>query len=343
MKKCENEILIFLAKTWDLKANKIIELLEGSAKCFIIDDKTDRYFFKVYQEKFNPQTVANEISVCNYLTDKGFFVSTFIPTNQGTYIEKMNGKLCTLQKYIDGITFPKFEVPKVLLFDSARFLANINIALEGLPIQLPLGFDQQWLSEWSKEATINKYHNLLAQLNAGDENYNKIAVDFKNKCEIISAFNPDVFPFSSLTVENTHGDYNVLQLIFSEDKVKAVIDFSSCARLPICWELIRSYSLSSAECRNGRIDIDNFIDYTKEYMKIKKLKKVDLELMPYFYLFSLLRSSFGYKGYIEKKKNRLLVDEKDIGTLDFAFWRTNMAKWLFDNADCLSSKLKTCW
>lgn len=343
MKKYENEILIFLTSTWGIEANKVIELSEGSAKCFVIYDKIDRYFFKVYQEKFNPQTVADEISVCSYLTNKGFFVSTFIPTNQGTYIEKMNGKLCTLQKYIDGITFSKFEVPKVLLFDSARVLANINIALEELPIQLPLGFDQKWITEWSKELAINKYHNLLAQLKNDDENYNKIAMDFKSKCEIISAFYPALFPFSSLTVENTHGDYNVLQLIFSEDRVKAVIDFSSCARLPICWELIRSYSLSSGECRNGRIDIDNFMDYIKEYMKIKTLKKEDLELMPYFYLFSLLRSSFGYKGYIEKKKNRLLVDERDTSTLEFAFWRTNMAKWLFDNGDSLSSKLKKCW
>ena len=342
MKKVDGEISVLL-KLWGINTKKIIALTEGSAKCFIIEDGSDRYFFKIYQEKFNPQTVANEISVCNYLTKKGFFVSTFIPTNQGTYIEKMNGKLCTVQKYIDGTTFQKFEVPKVLLFDSARVLANINIALEELPVQLPLGFDQQWLSEWSKEPAINKYHNLLAQLNAGDENYNKIAMDFKNKCEIISAFNPAAFPFSSLTVENTHGDYNVLQLIFSEDRVKAVIDFSSCARLPICWELIRSYSLSSAECRNGRIDIDNFVGYVREYMKIKKLKKEDLELMPYFYLFSLIRSSFGYKGYIEKKRNGLLVDQKDTKTLEFAFWRTAMAKWLFEHEDVLYSELKKCW
>ena len=72
----------------------------------------------------------------------------------------------------------------------------------------------------------------------------------------------------------------------------------------------------------------------------KKLNKLDLELMPYFYLFTLLRSSFGYKGYIEKKNKGLLVDLIDIKTLEFAFWRTNMCKWMFDNANYISSKLK---
>ncbi|MBO4405631.1 MAG: hypothetical protein J5821_02770, partial [Alphaproteobacteria bacterium] len=243
------------------------------------------------------------------------------------------GKLCTLQKYIDGITYHKFELPNDLLYDSARVLANINIAMEELPIQLPLGFDNNWFFEWSADLEIEKYNKLLTRLNRDDEFFNKIAKDFEIKCKLLSLFDSTAFPFASLTSENTHGDYNVLQLIFSRNGVKAVIDFSSCAKIPICWELIRSYSLSSEECRYGIIDIKKFFDYIKEYLIIRKINKLDLELMPYFYLFTLLRSSFGYKGYIEKKSKGLLADPMDKKTLEFAFWRTEMCKWLLENAN----------
>ena len=334
------EMLMFLNETWNISVKKITGLTEGSARCFIIESKTGKHFFKVYQEKFDHNTLSNEITVCDFLTKKGFCVSTFLLSKKCRYVEEFKGRLCTLQNFIDGITYNKFEVPKNLLYDSARVLANINIALEELPIQLPLGFEHNWFFEWSGDLEIENYNKLLTRLNCDDENYNRIAKDFEIKCKLLSLFDSAVFTFTSLTFENTHGDYNVLQLIFSRDRVKAVIDFSSCTKIPVCWELIRSYSLSSVECKYGIIDIHSFTDYIIEYLKTKKLNKLDLELMPYFYLFTLLRSSFGYKGYIEKKNNGLLADSLDIKTLEFAFWRTEMCKWLFDNADYISSEIK---
>ena len=334
------ETLTFLTETWDIIVNRIAELPEGSAKCFIIESESDKYFFKVYQNKFDYKTLSNETTVCDFLTKKGFCVSSFLLSKKRRYIEEYKGKFCTLQYFIDGITYPKFEVPQGLLYDSARVLANINIALEELPIQLPLGFDHKWFLEWSVDREIEKYNQLLARLNCEDEYYDRMAKGFETKCKLLSSFNANGFPFASLTPENSHGDYNVLQLIFSGDRVKAVVDFSSCSRIPICWEIIRSYSLSSMECKYGIIDTNSFMGYINEYQKIKALNKTDLELMPYFYLFTLLRSSFGYKGYIEKKSHRLSVDSTDMKALEFAFWRTDMCKWLFDNADSISSKIK---
>lgn len=343
MEKLYDDIISeFLIEIWNINAKRIIELAEGSAKCFMIDDGEKRYFFKIYQNKFLLEHVEKEIFVCNFLRENGFCVSEFIPTNRGTYIEYINDRLSTLQEYIEGITYHKFEMPKRLLFESIKVLADINIALEELPISLPLRFGSRWIEEWPAESIVDRHYGLLAQLLTDDKYYDKIARDFENKSRMIEKFDLKKFPFSELTFENTHGDYNVMQLILERKKVKAIIDFSSCSKLPICWEIIRSYSLSSMECRESRIDIDNFVDYVKVYNQIRKLKKEDLELMPFFYLFSLLRSTFGYKGYIKKKMNGNLVDEKDKNALEFAFWRTNMAKWLFENSERLSSQLGKC-
>lgn len=331
----------FIKDTWNVEPKGIVEISEGSAKCFVIEAENDKFFFKIYQEKFDRSTLENEILVCGYLIQKGFTVSCFIESINNKYIETFCDSLCTLQKYIEGDTVRKFEVSKARLMDSIRVLANLNTALEDLPVQLPIGFDQEWFLEWSADSVIKRYRNLLQKLDVNDEYYPRITEDFESKCGMIERFDPNSFDFSSLTVENTHGDYNVLQLIFERDKVKAVIDFASCARLPVSWEIIRSYTLSSPECRHGNMDVDGFVSYVREYMKVKKLCRSDLELMPYFYLYSLLRSTFGYKSYIEKRKNNIAVNEKDWNALEFAFWRTSMCKWLFDNADELSFKLKS--
>ena len=331
----------FIKDTWNIDSKAITEINAGSAKCFVIEAEKEKFFLKIYQEKFDICTLNNEISVCSFLSQKGFPVSCFLKSENQTYVEKVKDSLCTLQKFVEGPTFGKYEVPKAHLFDSVRVLAKINIALEELPIQLPLGFDQEWFSEWSADSAIEKYSNLLDQLDVNDINYNRIAEDFNTKREIIERFDPNLYDFSYLTVENTHGDYNVLQLIYDESGVKAVIDFASCSKLPVCWEIIRSYTLSSHECRQGVIDIDNFISYVQEYMKIKKLPGSDLEMMPYFYLFTLVRSTFGYKSYINKRSDNIAANEKDWNALEFAFWRTSMCKWLVDNADELSFKLKS--
>lgn len=330
----------FIKDTWNIDPKGITEINEGSAKCFVIEAEKEKYFFKIYQGKFDRCTLENEIFVCSYLSKKGFAVSCFLESTNNSYIETFCDSLCTLQKYIVGTTVRKFEVSNEQLLDSVRVLAKLNVALSDLPIKLPIGFDQEWFTEWSAESVKKKYRDLLKKLDVTDEYYNRISEDFKIKHEMIEGFNPNLFDFSSLTVENSHGDYNVLQIIFEQDEVKAVIDFASCSKLPVCWEIIRSYTLSSQECRQGNIDIDNFISYVWEYVKIKKLSRSDLELMPYFYLFSLLRSTFGYRSYIEKKNKGISVNEKDMNALDFAFWRTSMCKWLFDHGDELSIKLR---
>ena len=71
----------------NINAKRIIELAEGSAKCFMIDDGEKQYFFKIYQNKFLLEHVEKEIFVCNFLRENGFCVSEFIPTNRESRID----------------------------------------------------------------------------------------------------------------------------------------------------------------------------------------------------------------------------------------------------------------
>ena len=55
--------------------------------------------------------------------------------------------------------------------------------------------------------------------------------------------------------------------------------------------------------------------------------------MPYLYLFQLARSKYGYRQYLGG------TAEERGSLLQFAFWRTNMCRWLEAHAEGLSRDL----
>jgi len=68
-------------------------------------------------------------------------------------------------------------------------------------------------------------------------------------------------------------------------------------------------------------------------MKLIKLSKTDLSMMPYVYLVQLLKSTYGYLEYaLSRSENREEL-------IEFAFWRTKMCKWLAANSMELSREL----
>ena len=73
------------------------------------------------------------------------------------------------------------------------------------------------------------------------------------------------------------------------------------------------------------------LDYIKEFNKYVKLNEYDLKYMSYIYLIQLLSSTYGYKEYINNNEN--------IELLEFAYFRTNICKYLFNNAENISNIL----
>ena len=115
--------------------------------------------------------------------------------------------------------------------------------------------------------------------------------------------------------------------------MKAVIDFSSAAKLPAIWEIMRSYVQAGACQRGEAFDTADFARYVKEYMKYSPLTNRDLEAMPYVYLFQLSRSAYGYEEYlIDRTENRDAL-------LAFAFWRTDICREIYKKADAISEAL----
>ena len=136
---------------------------------------------------------------------------------------------------------------------------------------------------------------------------------------------------SKLTVMNIHADYSVLQFIYKDGKINAIIDFVSACKMLVVWEIIRFYSYIDSKTKEGKIDIDNLVEYTRTFTKYVKLNKYDFKFMSYLYLVQLLGSTFGYKQYI--------ADNSKTSLLDFAFFRTSLCKYLFENEEKITNVL----
>ena len=135
----------------------------------------------------------------------------------------------------------------------------------------------------------------------------------------------------NVSIKKTHGDYTIRQFIYEGNEIKAIIDFVNAAELPIIWEIIRSYSYIDKECIDGNFNIDNLVEYTKEYMKYSSLNKYDLKYMPYIYLAQMLNSTFGYAQYL---------DNGNLDLLEFGMERTNICRYLMMNYKQISEKLQ---
>ena len=322
----------FLLHEYDLHLIESRHLPFGSANCYKVICREGTYFLKEYQKEYTIKDVKRETELTKYLFSKGFPVAKFISTISGNGCTLYEGHVISMQEYLEGISYLN-DLPHELLKDSAKYLGILHFMLKDYPMESKL--DEKWADSISAEAVNKKYDRLLDALEKYkcDPNYSRIKEDFLFKKELFTHIEDMKGYFKGITYTPSHGDYTSCQLICDEDHVKAVIDFTSAAKLPAVWEIMRSY-IQAGACRGGKaFDIGDFALYVKEYMKYAPLTKKDLEAMPYVYLFQLSRSAYGYEEYlIDKTENRDSL-------LDFAFWRTDICREIYRKADDISCAL----
>ena len=325
------EIKKILKQKYNLNIKSIQKINRGSANIFKIETKDEKYILKEFQSKYNQKEIEKEVHVINHLKIKNLQVPEHLKNVDGTYMFVHQGNTCIIEKYIEGNTIEKNTGNIKKLKESAKYLALIIKGLEDYP------YDDLWncnLDKYSDKETfsqsIQKYNQLI-ELSKGDKYEDIITKDLTDKIEMIKTIlTKDLTQIKNVTVKATHGDYNVLQFIYEKEHIKAVIDFASAAKLPVVWEIIRSYSYLDKEAKNGKINIANLVSYTKEYLKYEFLNEYDLKYMPYICLPQLLNSTYGYKQYLQNQNEELLK---------FGIERTNYCRTLFKDSDEISQKL----
>lgn len=326
----ENTIISIVKEKYGIDIKNIKKLNRGSANLYLLNN--DKYILKEFQSKYTQEEINKEIAIINHLRKDNLLVPKYLVTLNGEYSFICKEKTIILQEFIDGYTMESNTGDYNQMLESARELGKIVKSLETLEIKLPVNDASSWYGIDELNESIKKHKELLEKTSGN--NSKQIRKDLEEKIcmlEYIKA-NYNFKELKNLTLMNTHGDYSVLQFIYKENKIKAVIDFVSACKMPIVWEIIRSYSYIDKSVKNGKININNLVDYVKEFLKYSKLNKYDIKYMGHLYLVQLLSSTFGYKQYID--------DNSKENLLEFAFFRTNLCRYLFNNLELIKNKLE---
>jgi len=331
----ESIISDLLSTHYGISLVSVNKLKLGTANCFQVYDGNRYYFLKEFQSDISEDEVVREAKLLDYLSAAEFPVTRFYKTVHNEFVIKYQNHILCLEEYIEGHTYGYNDLPLDLLPNVGRMLGKLHQVLKDYP--LPISMSDQWLGSISADRVIAKYDELIqiAENKADADKLPQLMDDLLYKKQLAVRCEEYKKYYDGITYCSTHGDYQGCQLIWEQKEIKAVIDFSAAACLPVTWEIMRSFVQSSNVCRTtATIDVAALCDYVREYMKFSLLTKNDMIAMPYVYLFQLAQSSYGYPQYL------LNTDSEDReGLLRFAFWRTQMCREVEKKAEEISEAL----
>lgn len=323
-----------LKEKYNILPEEIIEINRGTANIFKIKTYKGNFILKEFNEKRTIESVEKEINIINFLKERDINVPKYIKTiNDNFYIEN-EGRIIILQEFIDGYTMGNNTVKDYeKIIESAILLGKITRELKNYPELSEENIIEKQFSRKNLQNKIIKMKELKGELNSDNIYIEKIKQDLDFKIKVSEELEAK-FEFSiirKMSIINGHGDYSIQQLIYNDKNETTVIDFETAKKLPIVWEVMRSYSYIDRYAKDGKLNIKTLIDYFKEFSKFIDLNEYDLKYAPHIYLIQLIGSTFGYKEYNNDYSQKEL--------LDFAFFRTNLCKYLYKNLDKISLTL----
>lgn len=323
-----------LKEKYGMLPDEVAEVNRGTANIFKIKTEKGNFILKEFNEKRTVESVEKETNIINFLKERNINVPKYIKTvNDKFYIEN-EGRIIILQEFVDGYTMENNTVDDYKrIIESATLLGKVSKELREYPELSEENIIEKQFSKVNLQNKIVKMKKLKEELKDDNIYKNKIEqdLDFKIKVseELESKF--DFSIIRKMTIINGHGDYSIQQLIYNDKKETTVIDFETAKKLPIVWEVMRSYSYIDKEAKDGNLNIKTLVEYFKEFSKFIKLNEYDLKYAAHIYLIQLICSPFGYKEYNN--------DYSQTGLLNFAFFRTNLCQYLYKNLEEISLAL----
>ena len=313
-------------ENYNIEVSDVNHINRGSANIYNLDNK---YILKEFSSDREVSSIEKEYNIIKHLDKKGLRVPAYMETKEGKCYIVYEERIIILQVYLEGYTMENNKGDYDKTIESATILGKLSLALEDYSLE---SVYDEFASKEELEKGIEKLSDLISKIKEDNPYKEKIISDLNRRIEVskeLLDFNFD--DLKKVTLKLCHGDYSVQQLIYNDEKETAIIDFETVRNMPIVWEIIRSYSYVDKECKDGVFNLNTFIDYVKEVMKYIKLTEYDLKYMPYIYIFQLVSSTFGYKQYNN--------DYSKTELLNFAFFRTNLCNYLYDNMDLISKEL----
>ena len=324
----DEKIKNILKERYNIKVANITKIDKGTSNIFKIETHSSKYILKEFISKRNKETIMKEINIINFLKERNINVPIYVKTANGDYYTENDGRILIIQEFIEGYTIENNTGNHEQVIECANILGKLVKELMNYPKLSDENIIEEYFSRNRVCLGMEKMKQLIDELKEDNIYKENIKEDLKYRVKILKEIknNFDFNTINKLTMLNSHGDFCSQQLIYNHKKEPTIIDFEKAKRIPIVWEVIRSYSYIDKE-----FNVDTLVKYFKEFTKYIKLNQYDLKYVSYIYLAQLASSTYGYKEYNN--------DFSQIELLNFAFFRTKLCKNLYEDLEKISSKL----
>ncbi|MGN1417286.1 MAG: DUF2087 domain-containing protein, partial [Oscillospiraceae bacterium] len=271
-----------------------------------------------------------EIRVCEMLLNKGIPACRFISDKHGKMLSAdESGRRFTVQHFYEGVTFDYNESTEKMQRESAVMLARIHAAMKDME-NIPIGIGSDFFAYRKPGYMRASYTDTLQQ--AIDNGDTDIAASIRSNMSIIDSMPSYEFDINKFSCGNTHGDYMISQLIWIDEKVNGIIDWTCACRHPYIWEIVRSYVFMAPEVGQGNINIGSLIRYIAAYMEFSPLNSYDIENAGKLFYYFLAVCNFYGQYYDSISENRYIY-------LKQADMSSKLLVWFDKHIDELNEKL----
>ncbi|MGN0165522.1 MAG: phosphotransferase [Lachnospiraceae bacterium] len=325
------QLRLRIYKLYDLDIDTIEISGNGAGGLTYIVYSEDKKFVVKYPSDNEMNNLDVEIRVCEELLCKGIPACRFIPNKQGKMVSAdENGRRFTVQYFYEGITYEYNEAPVYLQAQSAAFLAGIHDAMKDID-NIPVGIGEEFFKYRKTKNMKYSYVDTLHQ--AMDKNDTDIVSNIRSNMRILESMPDYIFDINRLSYGNTHGDYMISQLIWQNEKINGIIDWTSTCKHPYIWEIVRSYVFMAPEVKQGEIDIDFLLAYICKYMEYGSLNAYDIQNAGNLFFYFLSVCNFYGQYYDSISKNRVIY-------LQQANMASRLLRWFEKHIDELNNKLR---
>lgn len=318
-----------LKKEYNIDVLKILKIDRGTSNIFKIETNKNIYILKEFISAREKDDIIKEINIIKFLREKNMNVPVYIKTKNKKYFIENEGRVIVVQEFIEGNIIENNTGTYNQVIECANILGRLTKELMDYPELSEEDVINKNFSKNRVHEGIKKLIQIKETIKKDNKYKEKIEKDLDYRIKILEEIENE-FDFSiikKMTMLNSHGDFCSQQLIYNDNNGPTIIDFEKAKKLPIVWEIIRSYSYI-----DKKFNIENLTDYFKEIIQYIDLNEYDLKYASYLYLLQLASSSYGYKEYSED------CNQKEL--LDFAFFRTNLCKILHENLENISLELE---
>ena len=258
-RKIEN----ILEKEYNIIPYDITRINRGTSNIFKIESNQGKYILKEFITKRKKDTIIKEIEIINFLHKRNINVPKYAKTVNNNFYTENEGRIIIVQEFIEGYTVEDNTGDYEKVIECANILGRLAKELMDYTELSDENIIEEYFSKNRIHAGIEKMNQLKNDIKEDNKYKEQIEkdIDYRIKIskEIENNFDFDIV--KKLTMLNSHGDFCIQQLIYNNQKEPTIIDFEKAKKLPIVWEVMRSYSYVDKELKEGNINIDTLVDY----------------------------------------------------------------------------------